>query len=373
MNIYEYFTTIKEKHPAYIKNLYSYNEYPLNNNLNNYNASTLEDNNMMDQAFSLQKEMPIQDMKNILMNIKNKYSIYNIHSKTVINEYLKKKKIDSNIFAYHLLFQINEYVLNKKLYSNKHIFTFFNINNIFSIIIKNNYSKIAIKISRKYKIYDFTIEFDIKYRLKNDKIIVDYTHIILKGINNDYKFDNLRKNINNIEYSPIINNNNNINYNLEFNNLKKKINLNDKLYGNDSLYHIQYNENIINYPNHSCFILNKDNEIEELNTQNPIECQSYWNKYNYNGIWDKKCKHNNECPFYKSNKNYPNNYGGCNKKNGICQMPEGIIRIGFKKYLKTSKPLCHGCPLNNQSCCNNQTNPDYKFRGDLTERNKTGL
>ena len=48
---------------------------------------------------------------------------------------------------------------------------------------------------------------------------------------------------------------------------------------------------------------------------NKFECDSL---YNYDGTakkyyskWDKKCTKNKDCPYYKSNKNYPNNRGGC--------------------------------------------------------------
>lgn len=44
-----------------------------------------------------------------------------------------------------------------------------------------------------------------------------------------------------------------------------------------------------------------------------LECEadlSLKGEKNEIGVWDKKCSKNNECPFYKKNKNYPNNYGG---------------------------------------------------------------
>ena len=43
------------------------------------------------------------------------------------------------------------------------------------------------------------------------------------------------------------------------------------------------------------------------------------------GLWDRKCVANEECPFYKANKNFPNDFGKC--VNGYCDLPKGINRI----------------------------------------------
>ena len=42
-------------------------------------------------------------------------------------------------------------------------------------------------------------------------------------------------------------------------------------------------------------------------------------------------------------------------------MPVGITRIGYRKYLKDTKPKCDGCPVDNQYCCSTQVKPNYKF------------
>ena len=87
------------------------------------------------------------------------------------------------------------------------------------------------------------------------------------------------------------------------------------------------------------------------------------------GIWDKPCISNNECPFYKSNKNYENNRGGC--MNGFCEMPINVKRLGFQQYDKNSNPICHGCKLMNEKCCivkNGMFSPDYVFDNDKQNR-----
>ena len=48
------------------------------------------------------------------------------------------------------------------------------------------------------------------------------------------------------------------------------------------------------------------------------------------GIWDTPCKYNEECPFFKKNRNYPNSRGGC--INGYCEMPTNIKTLGYKEY-----------------------------------------
>ena len=96
--------------------------------------------------------------------------------------------------------------------------------------------------------------------------------------------------------------------------------------------------------------------------------------------WEERCKYNYECPFFQSNSNYTNNFGGC-QFDGNCQMPKGITRQSFKKYLNDEKnhPVCYNCSLSNKTdeeCCDNfKTNddlnsPDYMFENDTNERIK---
>jgi hypothetical protein len=120
-----------------------------------------------------------------------------------------------------------------------------------------------------------------------------------------------------------------------------------------------------------------------------LECQASISTKGYQtniGIWDKKCSSNNECPFYKKNLNYPNNYGKC--INGKCQLPLGLKHIGYKYYVKY--PLCYNCNkllqfnidkniANSYNCCKLQDkfkkklgimSPDYIFNNDYYKRFK---
>ena len=108
--------------------------------------------------------------------------------------------------------------------------------------------------------------------------------------------------------------------------------------------------------------------FEDVKIKDKYTCE----KLNYH--WDKPCLFNDDCPFYKSNKNYPNEFGKC--IDGFCEMPLGIKRNGFRKY--ESNTLCHNCPFENPFCCNMNklmASPDIAFANDRLERlkNKTEL
>jgi len=81
-------------------------------------------------------------------------------------------------------------------------------------------------------------------------------------------------------------------------------------------------------------------------------------------VWDKRCKHNTECPFYDADKNR-----GLCSDNGYCELPLGVKRVGYTRY--RGLPFCHGCadPLNPTCCYSAQRlAPDYAFSYDYMER-----
>jgi len=103
------------------------------------------------------------------------------------------------------------------------------------------------------------------------------------------------------------------------------------------------------------------------------------------GVYDTPCKKNEDCPFYKINKNYDNEFGKC-LPDGHCELPLNMIPIGYK-YFRTErqfKPMCYNCEKKkfNQFgaldiCCDEQydkkqypflKSPDYSFEGDLLPR-----
>jgi len=130
------------------------------------------------------------------------------------------------------------------------------------------------------------------------------------------------------------------------------------------------------FNNHRCYGLVNGISQELPQYKNPIFCKSFHPDINQNGIWDSPCQVNSDCPFYKANKNYPNEFGKCDKVSGQCEMPMGVTPIGFTKIGKI-EPNCYNCNINSidSKCCGNQykaikdglvsyKSPDYVFVGD---------
>jgi hypothetical protein len=104
------------------------------------------------------------------------------------------------------------------------------------------------------------------------------------------------------------------------------------------------------------------------------------------GTWDKPVENDNECPFYRANKHYPNRLGGVKLQDNRCEMPINTKTIGYR-YVSSDpahKPMCYNCknglggPGSIGACCDEQLdvelypelggNPDYAFPGDELER-----
>jgi len=86
------------------------------------------------------------------------------------------------------------------------------------------------------------------------------------------------------------------------------------------------------------------------------------------GKWDARCQQNNHCPYYKSNTNYANRHGGCNKLTGYCHFPLGMETKSYRRASGT--PRCHNCNGRINSCCDEQKHPDYAFEQDLAVRHR---
>lgn len=143
-------------------------------------------------------------------------------------------------------------------------------------------------------------------------------------------------------------------------------------------------------PNYRC--------IGDETIQSSALCKSpydlYGNPKPTKTSWDKPCKKDTECPFYKANKNYPNERGKC-LPDGTCEMPLGITRNGFTKYFDRDpyQPFCYQCRnVKDKNCCEAQQaqvdftlthpnappqtylkSPDYAFKDDTEERQQYKL
>lgn len=145
---------------------------------------------------------------------------------------------------------------------------------------------------------------------------------------------------------------------------------------------------------------------------NKSNCESKYDNFGRRkpkGLWDRPCLSDSECIFYGKNKNYPNDFGRCNKEYGFCELPRGMKNLGFHYYYPYNlrknpqkdqsnpicdpnqgnpAPLCYNCKSVNKTnkwqpitkldtCCNTQHNkvlyphlngPDYAFTNDINER-----
>lgn len=103
------------------------------------------------------------------------------------------------------------------------------------------------------------------------------------------------------------------------------------------------------------------------------------------GYWDKKCKVDTDCPYFHANKNYPNNFGGCNVKTGFCKWPSGLKSFSYRKPRGFENLMCYNCIDGNLGsftigkCCTEQFDarkyanlltPDYAFPYDIEQRFK---
>jgi hypothetical protein len=115
-------------------------------------------------------------------------------------------------------------------------------------------------------------------------------------------------------------------------------------------------------------------------------CEAMYDEYGKTkpiGIYDSPCKKNEECPFYKLNKNYENEFGKC-LDTGYCQLPSNMEPVGYHYFRPNKKPLCYNCGNKKfekygdiDTCCDDQHNkekypelksPDYAFEKDIEAR-----
>lgn len=152
----------------------------------------------------------------------------------------------------------------------------------------------------------------------------------------------------------------------------------------------EYIKQIVNNQNQSplanqyaCF--NTENGNIVLDIYSFKECERNYDDYfrkKPRGVFDRMCRIDADCPYYKQNTNYPNKRGFCN--NGFCELPSGSLPLGYRYSLSKTKPLCYNCftkdwlPITDlHDCCEEQNNrekfpflkgPDYAFPDDVADR-----
>ena len=134
----------------------------------------------------------------------------------------------------------------------------------------------------------------------------------------------------------------------------------------------------------ACFNINPDSKNVLLPYFSRSSCESSLDAFGRPkdvGIYDKPCNKNEECPFYKANKNYENEFGRC-LSSGYCELPLNMKKIGYKYFVsdKLNAPLCYNCNSEKyesntliDTCCIKQQDeklypylesPDFSFEGD---------
>lgn len=145
---------------------------------------------------------------------------------------------------------------------------------------------------------------------------------------------------------------------------------------------------------HRCFDVNNEGLI--IGTNNKLDCENeidWYGRIKDYGVWDKPCVSDDECIYFKENKNYTNNYGKC-LPSGYCQMPLNTKKIGYHFEKEGSKPKCYNCNSEEwksftelDDCCEEQDkknkkynkkydfldSPDYAFNNDLNTRINAGI
>ena len=133
----------------------------------------------------------------------------------------------------------------------------------------------------------------------------------------------------------------------------------------------QYDENKNQFSienQYRCFDIQKDGLI--IGTNNKLDCENEIDWYgrikNY-GVWDRPCKSDNECIYYKANNNYNNSFGKC-LPSGYCQMPINTKKLGYHFERTDSEPKCYNCNTKKwmpftqlDNCCKEQDKESKKY------------
>lgn len=280
----------------------------------------------------------------------NKYSYY------LIKNFLIEKiseAADASIFKNEYIYSTNFKFINDQIISYKTDYY-------------NNFEEYEIQmiIYRDNKDINYTIYINILFDNYNIKYYIKKIFIVGVNIKEKIMFQDLFNNkVANYEKNKFGNKN--------FAKNEEKI---KQFLEDDKYMRSKYKEEDRGY----CFF--------KRNVNNRILCESV--DENGTGVWDKSCSYDEDCPYFKRNRNYPNSRGGCIK--GYCEMPINLKRFGYKQIndAKVDDIICYNCKkdesqtcvgLNCNKCCEEQKDkskypnlngPDYAFEKDFSDRIK---
>lgn len=371
---------LEEVYDGDIDTIY-YNK-PFKNNsllLNDFNdMGILKNIRIQKDIYTYSQEISYQTLQKILNKILS-IKEFNLDLNTNIIDDKSKLKIYKNISKFFVN-KINYYLKELDLEIEKHKFDtrkfkYLNNNIIKDVKIEgltedNRKIIFNIIIYRDDKIQYFTLQVICNYNYVFNKIKIETIDIIGILHQEDIIFKDLKKkniycshNSNNMDEQcfPDINPEK---LSLEKYEKKLRNEIHPKILNKKIEDRKEYEEE----QKHKCFLKKGFNEPT---------CKSYDFDKKTHGVWDKPCRNNFECPFYKKNKNYENSRGGC--INGFCETPVNIERVGYKHYKLYKKPFCHNCNIKDCSgencfnCCEEQKNrkiypklnsPHYIFSND---------
>lgn len=315
-----------------------------------------------------------------------------------------------------LISAFNKTIIENNLFTKYHKYEFFKI--IGCNLISHTHNKtvssdvenyvFTLKIGREAKYIQFTLYYDIDIFVSPSgngntgntgntyKIRINKLELLGLPIPNDIKFHENKKTTDNpelamdtsnidIDVMPVGDGKMFQSSDMKFIDTIERSDMSPNYFNNDSLSS-KVEDRIMNVSkdyfetHHKCFALVNGESLEMPLYKWRTFCESYHPEVNQNGIWDAPCQVDNDCQFYKANKNYPNDFGKCDKATGKCEMPQGVIPIGFTKYAK-QEPDCYNCGMDSISnkCCGVQENainagtvsyksPDFIFKNDFTTR-----
>ncbi len=320
------------------------------------------------------KELDYSQMNKIIENIldssdkKNKKQLDEVNKyKEWIDSDIKTDKKELDILAHYLNAIVNREVINSEFISPYHEYEFYKVNNVYLVkkmkTEDNKYTRYIINLflKREYKTHYFAMNADLVTKnqldLSNSLVIRKLKLIglpvskILEGQLTPYQ--------------PVLEQQ-----------LKRDILLLTEEQEKEYIEDRKVERELEN--KYKCFHpRGRFGELERYKSRQ--YCTSYHPEVDGVGVWDKPCEEDSECPYYKANLNYSNEFGGC--KEGKCEMPLGVDRVGYKKIQKPNTPMCYNCQdksqigLNKHKCCHQQLNvinsetsnlksADYMFYND---------
>jgi len=366
-------------------NLYNF-ENPiilLNSNKNEYPSLTFKPDSInKEQHPSL--SFNLNDINNLLKNIKysktnNKYLELDNYNSSIYNN--KFSEID-NVRLFNSIQSFEKVLVNiykKEIKNNLNKYHCASLNICFPSIISKKLIKIEKCINSNDLRYTFTIEIFINYKTYSHIYKIILESIGINNLINSVELIGNRTSDSIFSTQPYDKSDKYINTYSEY--YIHPYNASNTYLRNSDETNLIFDDKIINkilkkkfndkYSYYKCY--GKDalnmNECETDITNNNLKT--------IKGKWDNLCKINKECPYFKKNKNYKNNRGGC--INGWCEMPIGIKQISPHFYNKKHKPMCYNCKNSKEFyCCDQQkkknkiykniSGPDYIFKNDIFQR-----